>query len=220
MERFLDPAVLMKAVLYVIVLVLSIAVHEFGHAFVADRLGDRVARAQGRVTLNPLAHIDPFGTLLFPFIGATTGLPVLGWGKPVFHNLHARFVPRHIRLRTARLLVSAAGPLMNIALAMTLSIVYVVLIRAERLQLLPLCDFVLRMNISLAFFNLIPCPPLDGRSILFWFLPDRHPVVQFLEQYGVWIFFLMLLTGTFSVVMAPVFKLSSLWVGQLQLLAR
>src|SRR5438477_4158495 len=97
-----DPQVILYALIYVIALVLSVTVHEFGHAWVANRLGDDVARSQGRVTLNPLAHIDPVGTLLFPLIGALwPGARVLGWGKPVFHPIHARHLPRHISLRTA-----------------------------------------------------------------------------------------------------------------------
>src|SRR3954468_4334343 len=102
------------ALLYLIALVLSVSVHEFGHAFVADKLGDRLPRSQGRVTLNPLAHIDPIGTLLFPFIGGLTGALMLGWGKPVFTSLSARHIPRGMTMSTAHLLVSIAGPAMNV----------------------------------------------------------------------------------------------------------
>src|SRR5688572_23885237 len=171
-----DPQVFLQAIIYVIALILSVAVHEFGHAWTADRLGDRVARSQGRVTLNPLAHADPFGTVLFPLIGAITGAPVLGWGKPVFHSLSARHLPRHISMRTGHLFVSLAGPFMNLAFAAVLSIVFVVLIYPDQGQQFleslrehgfrrprtpaGLVAYVMNMNIGLAFFNLIPCPPL------------------------------------------------------------
>src|SRR5512137_1361612 len=96
------------ALVYLIALILSISVHEFGHAWVADRLGDRLPRSQGRVTLNPIAHIDLIGTILFPLIGALSGMRILGWGKPVFTSLHARHVPRWMSMSTAHLLVSIA----------------------------------------------------------------------------------------------------------------
>src|SRR6478609_6884165 len=97
----MDPEKLRLAFVYLVSLVLSIAVHEFGHAFVADRLGDPLPRAQGRVTLNPIAHIDPIGTLLFPFLGAMTGANLLGWGKPVQTSMHARFMTRKMSRKTA-----------------------------------------------------------------------------------------------------------------------
>src|SRR3954469_24910384 len=107
---------------YLIALVLSICVHEFGHAFVADRLGDRLPRSQGRVTLNPIAHIDPVGTLFFPIFGfvlsavgggSVVGSRLLGWGKPVQISLSARTLRSGMRPKIAHLLIALAGPSMN-----------------------------------------------------------------------------------------------------------
>lgn len=208
---------LSHAVLYVLALIMSVAVHEFGHAYVADRLGDRVARSQGRVTLNPLAHIDPIGTLFFPLIGALFQMPVLGWGRPVETSLSARWVPRWMTMRTAHLFVSIAGPAMNIVLALILGVPYVLLLKAGRAGEAQLVAYLVVMNVGLCFFNLIPIPPLDGRSILFWFFDDRHPVAQFLTQYGQFIFLAMLVAGAFRVVLIPANYFA---LGWLQLLSR
>src|SRR5260221_6670229 len=113
----MSPEQLRDGVVYLVALVLSICVHEFGHAFVADRLGDPMPRAQGRVTLNPLAHIDPIGTVLFPLLmGLGVGIP-LGRGKPVQWTGHPRYLTRRFTLRTIRLMVAVAAPAMNLLLA-------------------------------------------------------------------------------------------------------
>ena len=114
------------ALFYVIAFVVSVSVHEFGHAFVADRLGDRIPRLQGRLTLSPIAHIDPVGTLAVPLLGAlVAGLPLFAWGKPVQTN-PANYT-RRFSTRTGSMLVAAAGPFMNLVLAVVGSIVIVML---------------------------------------------------------------------------------------------
>src|SRR5262249_48287029 len=102
-------------VVTMVTLILSIAVHEFGHAFVADRLGDNLPRSQGRVTLNPLAHADPIGTLALPILMLiTTGSIGFGWGRPV--QVQPHHFTRRLSMRVGHLLVAAAGPFMNILL--------------------------------------------------------------------------------------------------------
>ena len=119
------------ALFYVIAFVVSVSVHEFGHAFVADRLGDRIPRLQGRLTLSPLAHIDPIGTLAVPLLGAlVAGLPLFAWGKPVQTN-PANYT-RRFSTRTGSMLVAAAGPFMNLVLAVVGSLVIVVLAQGGR----------------------------------------------------------------------------------------
>src|SRR5678815_3061922 len=103
------------ALFYVLAFVVSVSVHEFGHAFVADRLGDRNPRLQGRLTLSPLAHIEPIGTLAVPLLGVLVGLPLFAWGKPVQTN-PANYT-RRFSMRTGSMLVAAAGPFMNLVLA-------------------------------------------------------------------------------------------------------
>ncbi len=116
-----------EAAVFLIALVLSIAVHEFGHAFSADKLGDRTPRLQGRVTLNPLVHADPIGTLLFPVIAVLMNTGILfGWGRPVQINPVA--FTRKLRMKTAHLIVAAAGPAMNVILALLLTILLLLLL--------------------------------------------------------------------------------------------
>jgi Zn-dependent protease len=140
--------------------VVSIAVHEFGHAFTADRLGDDTPRKQGRLTLSPVSHVDPLGTLLLPLIALfSPGAPLLAWGKPVQSN------PRNYTKRVSPLfghmLVAISGPLMNLLLAVVTSAVILVLGKAGVLSLSVaegLVRYLVALNLFLMFFNLIPCP--------------------------------------------------------------
>jgi Zn-dependent protease len=156
-------------------LVMAITVHEFAHAWMANRLGDPTPRLQGRLTLNPLAHLDPLGTLLIFFIG-------FGWGKPV------QFDPFNLENpRRDAAIISFAGPLSNIIIVTVLSLLYRV-----AGPLMPFSPFLIiiplliRLNLSLAIFNLIPIHPLDGGKILIGLLPraEAHQVDIFLRRYG------------------------------------
>lgn len=219
-----DPLVIRKVLIGMIALILSIAVHEFGHAFVADRLGDRLPRTQGRVTLNPIAHIDLLGTIILPLVSMVTGLRLLGWGKPVQTSMRATFLRGRMSARTADLLISLAGPGMNILIAAVLSVLFVALevagLREASPTGTPLIPFYVELgislNIGLALFNLIPLPPLDGRSVLFWFLPAGHPAVRFLEQYGPFLFLALFMTGLLSLVMAPAGWVIDAWIDLLR----
>src|SRR5436190_4338061 len=104
------------AILYLIAFIVSVSVHEFGHAFMANRLGDKLPRAQGRLTLSPLAHIDPLGTILLPLIGALApmGMPLIAWGKPVQTNPND--YTRRFSRKVGHMLVALAGPLMNLVM--------------------------------------------------------------------------------------------------------
>ncbi len=162
----------------VIFLVLSIAVHEYGHAIVADKLGDRLPRSQGRTTLNPMAHADPIGTLAFPLIslvvthGASIGF---GWGKPVMVNPTA--FTRKLQMRVAHMLVAAAGPAMNILLGIIITVAHLIatkqgwLTQPEAHQAFMAAGM---LNFGLAVFNCIPAPPLDGGAILEGLLPHKY----------------------------------------------
>jgi Zn-dependent protease len=198
--------------MYLVALVLSIGVHEWGHAFVADRLGDRLPRAQGRVTLNPLAHIDPFGTVLFPLIAFVTSLSspglasrIIGWGRPV--QISLRGLRPGWSYKTAHLLIALAGPLMNVVFALAVSAIYFLLVWYGGEPNHPLSmalASVVVMNVGLAFFNLIPCPPLDGGAVLRSILPrSLEKIADMLERYGFFIFFVLLMTGLLSYFMIP-----------------
>ncbi len=185
-----------------ITLVLSITVHEFGHAIVADRLGDRLPRTQGRVTLNPLAHADPIGTIAFPLVSMIfAGFIGFGWGRPVM--VHPTAFTRRLRMRTAHLLVAAAGPTMNLLFAGFISLVLFILYRtgvvAETTVLYTAITNAIFLNLVLAFFNLIPTPPLDGGTVLAGLLPDRlMPAFERVQQYGMFILFAFLLIPQLS----------------------
>ncbi len=162
----------------VIFLVLSICVHEWGHAIVADKLGDRLPRSQGRTTLNPLAHADPIGTLAFPLVslvfthGASMGF---GWGKPVMVNPTA--FTRKLAMRTSHMLVAAAGPAMNIVLGIIVTIIHLIVTKQGLITQPEAHNAFIAagaLNFGLAVFNCIPAPPLDGGAILEGLLPHKY----------------------------------------------
>jgi Zn-dependent protease len=171
-----------------IILILSIAVHEFGHALVADRLGDRLPASQGRVTLNPIAHADPIGTVAFPLMGFLfLGGVGFGWGRPVQVNPIA--FSRRWRMKTGHLFVAAAGPLMNVTFAIVIALVHFGLLKSGVLEpgheINRALQYAVSLNFILAFFNLIPAPPLDGGAVLEGLLPDKHlPAWHKVAVYG------------------------------------
>jgi Zn-dependent protease len=206
-----------QGVVYLIGLILSICVHEFGHAFIADKLGDPMPRAQGRVTLNPIAHIDPIGTLVIPiFQFFAPGLPLLGWGKPVQVSLSARHLTKRFRVKISHALIAIAGPMMNILFGLVLSVLFVVMLKyggESHLRLTQYVAYVIEMNVLLAFFNLIPCPPLDGGAILHGIMPrDLEWVTESLQKYGFVILMALLFTGALDKLLWPAEWLSAHWM--------
>lgn len=187
-----------EVVLSVLALIACVTVHEFGHAYVADRLGDPLPREQGRVTLNPLAHIDWLGTVIFPVLMAMgAGIP-LAWGKPVEWTGNPRYLSRRYSMRTIRLMVSTAGPGMNLVLALLMSVLLLIGLKLQNQSLASFGHRLLVMNLSLMFFNLLPIPPLDGRSFL-EFLPEvLAPIRDVLLRYGGFVFLALVLLGTGS----------------------
>ena len=189
-----------QAFISFIVLLFSLTVHETAHAFTADRLGDPTARLLGRISLNPLVHADPIGTVLFPLIALFTGVPLIGWAKPVPVN-----VARLRHTRRDYVLVAAAGPASNLALALLAGIA---------LRLIPVSPVTLGetnvsvpiamtlsrallVNVLLAVFNMIPIPPLDGGNVLSGLLPraiaNRFDSV--LRPYGFVLLYALVFTG-------------------------
>jgi Zn-dependent protease len=197
----LSPDVLQNVIGQLIILILSVAVHEFGHAFVADRLGDRLPRQQGRVTLNPIAHADPIGTLALPVIGllATGGASTgFGWGKPV--QVNPIGFTRKLRMRTGHMLVALAGPMMNLLFGVFIALVYFALWKGG-VSMPHKLDMMIRIAVMLNFvlmiFNLLPAPPLDGGSVIRGLLPDRMlRRWDDLSKYGLIILFAFILIPT------------------------
>ena len=162
----IGPAELRQGLILYIVLVARLSIHEWAHAFTADRLGDDTPRLQGRVTLNPVAHMDLLGTVIFPLvcIFILGGSFFFGWGKPVMVN-HANFKHK----KRDDIITTLAGPFSNLVLALLSAAVGGLVYRADH-NTLELFRLLIGLNVALAVFNMIPLPPLDGSRVM------RHAV--------------------------------------------
>jgi Zn-dependent protease len=202
------------ALFAVIAFVVSVSIHEFGHAFVADRLGDRIPRLQGRLTLSPLAHVDPIGTLAMPLFGVLSGLPMIAWGKPVQTN-PANYTKR-VSMTTGSMLVAAAGPFMNLVLAVIASVVIVVLGKAGALSPAVrdwMIQYLLGLNIVLLFFNMIPLGPLDGAAVLAGLLPpSMRRISELNRKYGMLVLLVLFFSSGLRLIMRPVESLTHAWI--------
>lgn len=195
-------------------LLLALSFHECAHAWASDRYGDPTARYLGRITLNPIAHIDIFGTVLFPIIAFLTGVPLLGWAKPVPVN------PRHLQ-RPARdnVFISLAGPFSNLLLGLFLYFCIWLLLatglfefslQSSRFEqgmrtLLEMLKYGFFINIILMIFNLIPVPPLDGSHVLEYFLPyQARDYWEKIKPYSFFILLALFYAGLLNLVIRPV----------------
>lgn len=201
---------------YIVVLLLAISAHECGHAWMSWKYGDDTAYMLGRVTLNPVAHTDPIGTLLIPIISfvATfaTGarVPLIGWGKPTPVN------PRNwTKYKQANVMVSIAGILANLILATIGFVIFKTLLETDVINagnvregmikvVAIFLNYLIFLNVSLAVFNLLPFPPLDGSKVLATFLPASfQPIFDMLEQYGFLILIVLVYMGIVGAIMYP-----------------
>jgi Zn-dependent protease len=192
-----------------VVLLFSLSVHESAHAWMAHKMGDDTALSLGRVSLNPIVHIDPIGTLLFPLIQIFTGIPTLGWAKPTPYN-PGNF-RRDVTMRQGHMLVAGAGPASNVLLALLFTAVFYVAVQAgvpltERNPVIRILVAGIQMNVILAIFNLVPIPPLDGSKVASYGLPgsfgERYDRVM--EPYGYMILLLLMFTGVLSFIISPI----------------
>ncbi len=197
---------MLNSIPQIIILVFSIVVHEVAHGRVALWRGDTTARDMGRLTLNPIPHIDLFGTIIFPIFLILMRSPVLfGWAKPVPINPY--------QLKEAKkdmALVGGAGPASNLLLAILLAGLFraAVAVTGSSNPLSQALFFGVFINLVLAFFNLIPVPPLDGSRIVSALLPDDLAIrYNRIERFGFIIIFLLLFLGFFELVLFPIVKI-------------
>jgi Zn-dependent protease len=199
-----------------VVWIFSVSFHEFGHAWTSYKFGDDTAYRLGRVTLNPIPHIDPIGTLLLPIIGffisytGTTNFPLIAWGKPTPVN------PNLWRNKdTANVCVSIAGIVINLLIAIVATIILKVLVSQGVLVcgnlnigftsiIYTFLITLVYMNVGLAIFNLLPFPPLDGSKVLQTFLPrSMEPFFEILETYGFLILLVLVQLGIIRFIVVP-----------------
>lgn len=189
---------------------MSVVIHEVSHGYAALALGDPTAKYQGRLTLNPIAHLDPVGSFIVPMIGYFLGGFIIGWARPVPFN------PFNLKsAKWGEAIVAVAGPLSNIAIAFIFGLIIRVGVARDLLnqEFLGLASFVVLINIVLAFFNMIPIPPLDGSKILFSILPYRWQSMRYqMEKFG--LIFVFLFIFLFWRFLSPIiFTLFSLITG-------
>lgn len=204
-------------VIFMVVLLLAISAHEAGHAWMSLKFGDDTAQKLGRVTLNPVSHTDPIGTLLIPIVafifgavgGALGSIPLIGWGKPTPVD-----PGKWTNYKWGNVMVSVAGVLANIIL-MIIGIILAKIMMTQgfapveffQKSINPLVIFVgdlMLLNLSLAVFNLLPFPPLDGSKILQTFMPESaEPIFTMLEQFGFLILMLFIYVGLFGFIIRP-----------------
>ena len=194
-------------ILKVIILIFSVVIHEVSHGYAALALGDKTAQYAGRLTLNPIKHIDSVGSILLPFVTALLGGPVFGWAKPVPYN------PYNLKnQKWGPAIVGAAGPAANLSIA----VVFGLLIRFSSVLPMYAPEFTANfisvigaisiLNLVLAIFNLVPIPPLDGSKVLFALLPYKWRSVEVaLERYGYML--LLVFIFFFAQLLTPIINL-------------
>ena len=195
----------MKYIIIAAVLLFSVIVHEVAHGFVAYKRGDSTAKLLGRLTLNPICHIDIFGSIILPLVLIITGAPVFGWAKPVPINMYNLKNPK-----TDMIFVSLAGITANFLLAVCAGVLMFV-IRTffanvdMMFSLYVLFQYVIVINIVLFIFNLIPIPPLDGSRVVLFLLP-REMAQKYaqIEKYGFWIILILLMTNILWKIIGPI----------------
>ena len=186
----------MEILTILLLLIISLVIHEFAHAYIADKLGDPTPRYMGRVTLNPIKHLDPMGTAILIFTTLMPG-PSFGWGKPVIFN------PSNLKNpKRDTGLVAFAGPASNLIMALVGIIVIATLANP---LLATLLQYFVILNVILAIFNLIPIYPLDGFNVMQAILPEQLSLeFQETSKYGMFVLILLIFTGAIRIILTPV----------------
>ncbi len=221
----IDSTKIGEFIMFMVALIFSLSVHESAHAWMSNQFGDDLARLQGRISLNPLAHVDPIGTLLFPAIAFFTSVPLIGWAKPTPVNPLA-----WRNKRVANFWVSIAGIICNFIIAIVAGVVIRVLFQMHLVRLetdgyrlfahpygdsliadgaLQLLTTFFWLNVALGVFNLVPIPPLDGSKVLSSILPESFESgFEALERFGFLLLFVLMFTGVLGVIFRVVMPIS------------
>lgn len=203
----MDPLLIL---LTIVILIFSVIIHEVSHGYMADFLGDPTARLSGRLTLNPLKHIDPFGSIIFPLITYLLSGFTFGWAKPVPYN------PYNLKnRRQGEFLIALAGPVSNLAIALIFGTIlrFTAFDTTGALAMTPyvtIVSYIVLINITLAIFNLIPLPPLDGSKLLLPLLPNQYgklrtalesggPILALIAAFFLWQFISPLVPWIFGI---------------------
>lgn len=222
MDYITNPASLFALLLTIPGVLIAITFHEFAHAIAADKLGDDTARREGRLSLNPIDHLDPIGSLMLLFAG-------FGWGKPV--HVNPMNYTRKISMEKGEAIVSIAGPIMNFLLAIVFTLVYFAIYKFAGLSFMAsqvgsivmlIIQYTISINVGLGVFNLIPLPPLDGSKVIMPFLPYQakqwvisHEQIFYLVFIAIWITGIAgyIITPAIQVVFKGIFNLGRLIFG-------
>lgn len=200
-----DTSALISLLLSIPGVLIAITFHEYAHAFAADKLGDDTPRMEGRLSLNPLKHLDPIGSVMLLFAG-------FGWGKPV--HVNPRNYNREMSMEKADAIVAIAGPLMNLFLAIVLTLIYCAIEKFFIITstvgsiLMYMLLYAISINIGLGVFNLIPLPPLDGSKVIKPFLPYNAKMwFENNERFCSIIFVILWIFGLLSIIISPIINL-------------
>jgi len=213
MESLLSPQVIRSIILFVPMLILCLSIHEWAHAKAADMLGDATPRYMGRLTLDPMAHITVMGTIVLPCVALVTGLPLFGWAKPVPVDMR-----NFKKQRTGMAIVAAAGPASNLILATLMAAILAIMNHQYQTGVMELkaaggvagaavemLILGVQLNAFLAFFNLIPLPPLDGSRVLQGFLGHQGAAtIDRMESWSGWLILILAFSGALRFLAVPV----------------
>lgn len=200
-------------IFFIAILIMSVVIHEVSHGFMALRFGDKTALYAGRLTLNPIKHLDLFGSILLPFVLVITQAPFMfGWAKPVPYNEN-----NLTNKKWGTMAVASAGVLSNLFVAIFFGIILRLFLNPETsVNFISIISYIVLINLGLAIFNLVPIPPLDGSKILFALLPrSLNKFIYFFEQYSlilIFVFIVFFADSLYPILRSLFYLITGIWL--------